>query len=137
MGIPSSVVPAVTAGQSIRVLLVDDSRHFAQQATQFLLLQRQIHLVGWALCGQDALNLVARTQLDVVLMDVRLPDINGLDLTAQIKARPGAPIVIIVTLYDAPQYRAAAKAAYADGFLAKADIGVYLVPLIYQLCNHI
>ncbi len=130
-------MPATPVAQPIRVLLVDDSEYFAQWAMQFLSLEPQIELVGWAVSGRDALDQVARLQPRVVLMDVHLPDMTGLHATEQIKTHPHAPVVIIVTLDDNAQYRAAAALIHADGFLAKADIGTQLVPLIEQLCERL
>ncbi len=128
---------ATPGAQPIRVLLVDDSAYFAQWAMRFLLLEPQIELVGWAVSGRDALDQVVRLQPHVVLMDVHLPDITGLRVTEYIKTQPHAPVVIIVTLDDNAQYRAAATLIHADGFLAKADIGTQLVPLIDQLCKRL
>ena len=56
---------------------------------------------------------------DLVLMDVAMPGMNGLDATRELKSRPGAPRVVILTFYDTPEIRAAAKTAGADAFLVK------------------
>jgi DNA-binding NarL/FixJ family response regulator len=58
---------------------------------------------------------------------------NGLDATREIKSDPNAPRVIILTLHDNPEYRAAAKAVRADGFITKTEVDLQLLPLIHQL----
>ncbi len=118
----------------IRLLLVDDSPEFLEAAANFLSTDPEVEVVGQARSGQDALEQVARTRLDIVLMDLAMPGINGLETTRRIKARPDAPRVIILTLYDNPSYRSLAQAAGADGFVAKSEFGSQLLPLIHQLC---
>jgi DNA-binding NarL/FixJ family response regulator len=70
---------------------------------------------------------------DLVLLDIALPDGNGLDLARTIKNNPCAPKVVMLTLYDTQAYRAAALAAGTDGFLSKSDLGECLQALIGEL----
>jgi len=114
----------------IRVLLVDDSQEFLKAVSRFLAVDPEIDLVGVALAGQDALVLVTGLRPDLVLMDLTMPQMNGLEATRQIKAMPGAPIVIILTGYDTPEYRSAAAAAGADGFVYKPELFKKLPPLM-------
>jgi glucose-1-phosphate adenylyltransferase len=116
-----------------RILLVDDSPHFIESAERFLSEELGITVVGSALSGQDALEQISRLQPDLVLMDVAMPGMDGLETTQQIKAMPSPPRVIILTLYDTPKYREAAQQAGADGFVPKADFGEKLLPLIYAI----
>ena len=62
-----------------------------------------------------------------------MPSMNGLEATRQIKALPGAPCVVILTLQDNPEYRLAAESVRADGFIAKSEFGTQLLPLIHTL----
>ena len=62
---------------------------------------------------------IEKTQVDVVVMDIAMPDVNGLEATRHLKAMPNAPYVVILTLEDNAEYRAAAVAAGADGFVNK------------------
>src|SRR5438105_3576362 len=79
------------------------------------------------------LEQVAMLNPDLVLMDLAMPGMNGLETTRQIKARPAAPRVVIMTLYDVAEYRAAARDATADGFIAKSSIRSQLLPLLASL----
>ena len=117
----------------LRVLLVDDSHDFLESAARFLSAYPCLEIVGWTLSGRDAQELVARLQPDLVLMDLSMPGMNGLEATRQIKALPGAPCVVILTLYDNREYREAAEAAGADGFVTKSELGTQLLPLIRTL----
>lgn len=78
---------------------------------------------------------VTRVQPDLVLMDWGMPGMNGLEATYNIKARSGAPNVVILTLYDNAEYRAAALAAGADGYVTKSDFGTELLPIVYTLLD--
>ena len=118
---------------SIRILLVDDSLPFIESAGRFLSNELGVEVVGKAISGLDALAQVTKVAPDLVLMDVSMPGMDGLEATQQLKARPDAPTIIILTLYDTPKYRDAAKKAGADGFIPKADFGEKLVPLIQTL----
>jgi two-component system response regulator NreC len=127
---------AAASVQSVRVLVVDDSSDFLVWAIRFLCLDARIKVVGSATSGFDAIEQVALLHPDVVLMDVSLPDMTGLQVTRQIKALPDPPCVIISTLYDNPEYRAAAEDVHADGFITKSEFGTGMLPMIHKLCGY-
>ena len=118
---------------SLRILLVDDSPEFLTVAMRILSATLQLEVVGVAHSGCDAIEQVARLQPDLVLMDVSMPSMDGLQATARIKALGDAPYIVMVTLYDCDEYRAASAALGADGFIAKADFATALPPLIHTL----
>jgi DNA-binding NarL/FixJ family response regulator len=115
----------------IRILLVDDNPEFLESAARFLSADPQVEIVGRAHSGFDAVDGVRRWQPDLVLMDLVMPGMNGLEATRYIKAQPDAPRVVILTLHDNLEYRAAAEAARADGFIAKSEFGEQL-PVVLQ-----
>ena len=117
----------------LRILLVDDNAQFLDVAARTLAAVPAIEIVGRALSGRDALEQVTQLQPDLVLMDVAMPNMNGLEATRHIKARPDAPRVVMLTLYDAPEYRAAAEAVGADDFISKAEFDAQVLPLIHAL----
>jgi len=117
----------------LRILLVDDSAEFLESAARLLMLHQDLSIVGRAASGSSALEQVAVLHPDLVLMDLAMPSMNGLETTRQIKARPASPCVVIMTLYDVAEYRAAARAAMADGFIAKSSIRSQLLPMLASL----
>jgi DNA-binding NarL/FixJ family response regulator len=107
----------------LRVLVVDDSEDYVEAVCRLLATYQCVGAVDQALDSAEAL---ARTKLnrpDLMLVDVAMPGVNGFELTRAVKAMPSPARVIIVTLYDTPTYREAAKAAGADGFLGKSQLG--------------
>ncbi len=118
---------------SLRILLVDDSPTFLESATRFLAMDVRLEIVGRVLSGGEALEQVPRLCPDLVLMDLAMPGMNGLEATRQIKAQSSAPYVVILTLNDSREYRDAALAVGADGFVTKSEFGTALLPLLHSL----
>ncbi|RFS81557.1 DNA-binding response regulator [Actinomadura spongiicola] len=102
----------------IRVVLVDDQELVRAGFTMVLDAQPDIEVVGEAGDGVQALELLRGTQADVVLMDVRMPRMDGIEATRQVVARSG-PKVVILTTFDLDEYAFAAIKAGAGGFLLK------------------
>jgi two-component system invasion response regulator UvrY len=119
--------------QSLRILLVDDNQAFLDVAVRELAADTRVQIVGCARSAEDALVQVQRMQPDLVLLDIALPRMNGLEATRQIKAQLGAPRVILVTIHNASVYRAAGTAAGADGFIAKEEFDTQISPLLAAL----
>jgi|WetSurMetagenome_2_1015567.scaffolds.fasta_scaffold1234113_1 DNA-binding NarL/FixJ family response regulator len=119
----------------IRLLIVDDNREFLTSAERFLAADPGLDIIGHALSGDEALGKVNLLQPDVVLMDLVMPEMSGLEATRRIKTRANPPFVIILTLHDIPEYCSAAQAAQADGFIGKSNFGNGLIPLIHALMD--
>ena len=105
----------------IRVVVVDDQ---ALVRSGFVVLLRSapdIEVVGESGDGQDAVDLVTRERPDVVLMDIRMPDVDGVEATRRIGADPrlADTRVLILTTFDLDEYVFAALQAGASGFLLK------------------
>ncbi|WP_207891425.1 response regulator [Nocardioides jejuensis] len=103
----------------IRVALVDDDALVRSALGLMIGGQADIELVGEASNGEEALSLVRTSSPDVVLMDIRMPVMDGLEATRQLHAKPSPPRVIVLTTFDADEYVTTALAAGADGFLLK------------------
>ena len=119
----------------ITVLLVDDSPDFIDVAAGYLAADGRIAIVGHAMSGHQAVELARDLGPDLVLMDIAMPGINGLEAARRIKAQNGRTKVVMLTLYDNPEYRAAAEAAAVDGFVGKSAFVSELPPLIDRLCS--
>jgi DNA-binding NarL/FixJ family response regulator len=119
----------------IRILLVDDSFEFIEALVRFLSADAAVEVVGYRLSGSEVIEQLNELKPDLVLMDLAMPGINGLEATRLVKQQPDAPRVILLTLYDNSEYREAASQAHADGYVVKSDLGGNLLPLIHTLVN--
>ena len=119
--------------RKIKVLLVDDSEQFLQSATAFLFQCPSVEVIGTATSGKDAIKKVQELRPDLVLMDIAMPQMNGIEATRCIKGQAEAPKIIILTLHDNAEYRSAAKDAGADGFVRKSNLLTHLLPMIDAL----
>jgi DNA-binding NarL/FixJ family response regulator len=115
------------------VLLVDDSQVFLDAAARLLAGDRRIEVVGRAGSGAEALERLAGLSPDLVVVDWDMPGMNGLELSRRLKEQNAPPRVLMLTLHDLTEYRAAA-APYADGFLAKSATATDLLGVVHRLC---
>ena len=114
------VPPVSTVGDPVRVLIVDDQSMIRAGFAALLDAQEGISVVGTAEDGLGITDIVRRTQPHVVLMDIRMPKVNGLDAARAIFATPGeGPKVIMLTTFDADEYVFTALRIGASGFLMK------------------
>ena len=104
---------------TIKVLIADDQVLVRSGFRMILESRDDLEVVGEAGDGEQAIRLAAQTRPDVVLMDVRMPVLDGVSATASLTAAAGAPRVIILTTYDLEEPLYAALRAGASGFLLK------------------
>jgi DNA-binding NarL/FixJ family response regulator len=103
------------------VLIVDD--HEAFRASARLLLESEgFRVVGEAADGGSAIHQTASLAPDLILLDVQLPDINGLEVANRLAGTDGAPAVILTSSRDRGDFGPLVKASGARGFVAKADL---------------
>jgi DNA-binding NarL/FixJ family response regulator len=113
--------PDPTAGEPISVLIADDQALVRAGFRAILDGQPGISVVGEAVDGRDALDLARRRRPDVVLMDIQMPDIDGLEATRRILSEAGdeSIAVLMLTTFDLNEYVYDALRAGASGFLLK------------------
>jgi len=115
---------------SLRVVIADD-QSLVRTGFRMILAADGIDVVAEAVDGVEAVSAVRRTRPDVVLMDIRMPRMDGLEATRQILAGGGDETrVIILTTYDLDHYVYGALAAGASGFLLKDVTPEYLVTAV-------
>jgi len=117
----------------IRTLIVDDNPEFIEAAIRFLSLDPHIEMLASAHTGQEALEKARALSPDLVLIDLAMPGMNGLETTRQLKASENPPRVIILTLHDNLEYRQASNDVGADAFITKSEFGAQLLPLIVEM----
>jgi len=121
------------SGLRIRTLMVDDHAAFLDELRRFLEDNRDSDVVGRAASGEEALEQTKALRPDLVLMDLAMPGMGGLEATRRLKGEAGAPRVIMLSMHEHPLYRQAALDAGADGFIPKSELGDALLPLIHSL----
>lgn len=104
---------------TVRVLLVDDQPLLLQGFSMILSVEDDLEVVGQATDGERAVVAVAELEPDVVLMDVQMPRLDGIEATRRIVAEHPAVRVVILTTFDRDDYLFDALAAGASGFLLK------------------
>lgn len=115
-----STASSGSAPRRARVLIVDDHPLFRAGVRQRLAaFADEVEVVGEAADGQEAIDLATELQPDVVLMDVAMPGVNGIEATRRIKERQPHVGVLILTVYDDSQYVTALLEAGAAGYLLK------------------
>jgi DNA-binding NarL/FixJ family response regulator len=114
----------------ITVLVVDDHRMFAEAIELLLAGQPGIEMIGIAGTGEEALQLAAQRPPDVVLMDIDLPGIDGIETTKRIKAEAPDAQVIVITAFQEPATIAAAIQAGASGYVPKTKAADELFDVI-------
>jgi two-component system, NarL family, invasion response regulator UvrY len=105
----------------VRVLLVDDQESFREAARLVIGMSDGFVLVGEAETGEEATEMAAAVAPDLVLMDINLPGIDGLEATRRIVTAEDGVRVIVISTYDAAEYESRALEAGAVAFLAKSD----------------
>jgi DNA-binding NarL/FixJ family response regulator len=120
---------------SVRVLLVDDQELVRTGFRMVLDAQEGIEVAGEASDGRAALEVLRSTSADVVLMDVRMPKMDGIEATRHICATPDGPKVIILTTFDLDEYAFSALKAGAAGFLLKDAGPEQLIEAIHAVSS--
>src|SRR5262245_32824449 len=117
----------------MRVLLVDDDPAFLDTVARILDAERGVLVVGRARSAAEAIVQSANLVPDVVVMDVEMPGIDGLEATRRLKGRPAAPRVVLMSIYANEAHRHAARGAGADAFLGKSELAWALASTLSDL----
>ena len=105
---------------NLRVVITDDSAGVLERLVTMVSALPGITVVGQAQDGPAAVDAIRRTRPDVVILDIRMPGRNGIDVLRQLKKMQPAPKVIMLTNYAYQQYRERCDAAGADFFFDKS-----------------
>ncbi len=117
----------------IRLLLVDDSIAFLDIAASFLSNHENLIIVGTAQNGNEALSLAADLHPDVVLLDVNMPGLSGIEITPHLRKILPEAGIIVLSFQNSDIYEEAALVAGADDFIPKDTLVYSLIPAIYRV----
>jgi DNA-binding NarL/FixJ family response regulator len=118
------------------ILIVDDNPRLRILIRQLLAEEPDLHVVGEAANGMDAIRMADQLRPEIILMDLVMPGINGLEAMRRIKVNRPATKVIITTVHSESAYLKAAEASGTDAFLVKRTLMTNLVPTIRRLLGH-
>lgn len=116
--------------QMARTLIVDDNADFRQRVRELMDSEPEIEVVGEAADGQDAILKARELDPDLVLMDVSMPGMNGIESTRRLKEEMPNVKVTVLTVFDIQEYREAAMASGASGYVVKSSLMEELMPSI-------
>lgn len=120
---------------SVRVLIVDDQLPFREASRMVVEMTDGFEVAGEAVNGQHALDLVAELQPDLVLMDVQMPGIDGIETTRLISAFPDPPAIVVMSTHESGDYVGAAVAAGAVGFVPKSQFSFDTLEAMWELAG--
>ncbi|MEX8032976.1 response regulator [Microbacterium sp. 20-116] len=127
---PRTARGAVIVTAPVRIVLVDDQALFRAGIRMVIDSQRDLEVVGEASDGREGIEVVRATRPDLVLMDVRMPVLDGLAATAEILREPDAPRVVVLTTFDLDEAAARAIQGGASGFLLKDSEPEFLLSAV-------
>jgi DNA-binding NarL/FixJ family response regulator len=117
----------------VRVLIVDDHDWFINAAMRHFRRLDWLEVVGTAANGLEAIERSEALRPDVVLMDLAMPEMGGLQATRLIKAQDDPPYVVIASHFDDAEHREHATRAGADNFVSKLSYLQEVVPILERL----
>jgi len=120
---------------TVTLLIVDDNPQFRAIMREIVAEGPDFQVVGEAADGVEAMRLAQALRPDLILLDLVMPRVSGLEALRGIKAARPETQVIIVTVHGEDAYRQAAEASGADAFLLKKTLVTLLLPTIRRLCG--
>ena len=114
----------------LTILVVDDNRHMRRLLPEILGMEFNGSSILLAADGREALAQCRQAMPDIVVMDVGLPDADGIELTATIRLFHPQPAVVVLSSHEGSAYRDAARCAGAAAYVAKIDVSTGLIPAI-------
>ena len=118
-----------------KVLIVDDDIRFWRFVKELFSSEEDLQIIGEAKDGQEAILKAKELKPDLVLMDISMPRMNGLDATHQLKRIMPELVVIILTIHDLEEYKVAATTSGAYDYILKKSLMEDLIPAIRRAFN--
>jgi DNA-binding NarL/FixJ family response regulator len=122
---------------TVRVLIVDDQLPFRDASRMVVEMTDGFEVAGEADNGEHAIALVEELKPDLVLMDVQMPGIDGIETTRRITSTPNPPIVVVMSTHESGDYVELALAAGAVGFVPKSQFGLDTLDEMWALAGDV
>src|SRR4029453_11346140 len=120
----------------IRILLADDHALMRRGIRDLLESDSEIDVVGEAGDGREAVQLADRLKPDVMIMDLAMPELNGLDAIRQIRKDVPEIELLVFSMHDSEELIREVFAAGARGYVLKSDVALYLIEAVKSLARH-
>ena len=120
----------------VRVLTVDDQAVFRRVADDVIAATIGFEAVGEAECGEEAVAAAAQLQPDLVLLDLRMPGIGGIEAARRITAANPDTVVVLITIQEPDEFSDAARGSGASALVRKQDFGPDLLRRIWSEHGH-
>ena len=117
---------------ALRILVVDDYQ-VARKTIRSLLTWHSLHVCGEAENGKEAVEKVKELNPDLVLLDINMPVMNGVQAAYEIRRISPSTKIIFFTIHDSPEALAAGRTVGVDAFVPKAAAGTQLIPTVQRL----
>ncbi len=117
----------------MRILIVDDNESFLETLEKFVNTLPNVEVVGKVDSGQQAVKICSKLNPDLVLMDIKMPGLNGFEAARIIKSMENPPRILLLSFNDHPEYRIESVNAGADGYLSKSEISSGLLRQISSI----
>jgi DNA-binding NarL/FixJ family response regulator len=115
---------------SVRLLLVDDSEPWRRSVCSMLGTQEHLHCVGEVVDGLEAVQKVSELKPDLILLDIGLPNLNGIEAASRIRQIAPAAKILFLTQEGDPDVARLALSSGAQGYVVKTDAGRELLPAV-------
>ncbi len=117
----------------MRVVLVDDNENFLETLSRYVKTFPKVEVAGKAGTGEEAVEMCRELKPDLVLMDVKMPGLNGFETARKLKLLDNPPRILLLSFNDNPEYRIESINSGADGYLAKSEINSGLLRQISSI----
>jgi two-component system response regulator NreC len=118
------------AGDFIRILIVDDHEIVRRNITALLKIESDFEVVGTAANGREAIQLAESTQPDVIVMDVAMPELDGIRAAGEIQKFNSAVSIIMLSMHYSSALVQQARSNGASGYILKQDATRQLIPAV-------
>jgi DNA-binding NarL/FixJ family response regulator len=119
--------------EEVRVLVVDDREPFRRAAAEVIRLTDPFVLVGWVCSGEECLAVLPDLGPDLVVLDVGLPGMDGVETARRLSSLPGRPAVMLVSTYDESEFGGQVAECGALAYVPKAAFGPATLSAVWAL----